>query len=110
VWAHPLSWVAAGLIVGIITSSRSRALKIQFEQLQKAELARKMIASQYEVLAHRTKRLEQTLAGFVVATADPVEPKLVVTSHDPLVVEITDLRKSKEKVRVSNPQHLEQRA
>jgi hypothetical protein len=97
VWAHPLSWVAAGLTVGIITSSRSRALRIQSEQLQKAELARKMIASQYEVLAHRTKRLEQTLAGFVVATADPIGQKAVLASHDPLVVEITDLRASKEK-------------
>jgi len=62
-WADPLSWVVAGLMVGIVTSSRTRMLEEQSEQLRKARMAEGLIAAQYQVLAQRTHKLERSLAG-----------------------------------------------
>lgn len=62
-WADPLSWVLAALMVGIVTSQRSRKLEEQGEQLRKAVRAESLIAAQYQVLAQRTHKLERSLAG-----------------------------------------------
>lgn len=62
-WADPLSWVLAALMVGIVTSRRSRMLEEQGEQLRKALMAEGLIAAQYQVLAQRTHKLERSLAG-----------------------------------------------
>lgn len=62
-WADPLSWVLAALMVGIVTSHRSRMLEEQGEQLRKALMAESLIAAQYQVLAQRTHKLERSLAG-----------------------------------------------
>ena len=62
-WADPLSWVLAALMVGIVTSRRSRMLEEQGEQLRKAVRAEGLIAAQYQVLAQRTHKLERSLAG-----------------------------------------------
>lgn len=62
-WADPLSWVLAALMVGIVTSRRSRMLEEQGEQLRKARMAEGLIAAQYQVLAQRTHKLERSLAG-----------------------------------------------
>ena len=62
-WADSLSWVAAGLMVGIITSHQTHLLREQAIKLRKATLAEGVISAQYEILAQRTHRLERSLAG-----------------------------------------------
>ena len=78
-WADSLSWVVAGLMVGIITSHQTHLLREQAARLRKATLAESLISAQYEVLAQRTHRLERSLAGLATdggpAPAGPVRPK-----------------------------------
>lgn len=62
-WADPLSWAVAALMVGIVTSHRTRKLEEQGERLRKALIAEGLIAAQYQVLAQRTHKLERSLAG-----------------------------------------------
>lgn len=62
-WADSLCWVAAGLIVGVVTSRQSRALKQQTALLLKSRHAENLIAAQYQVLALRTHKLERKLAS-----------------------------------------------
>lgn len=63
VWADGLSWILAGLMVGAVTSHRTRAMQEQALRLRKATLAEGLIATQYEVLAKRTHQLERQLAS-----------------------------------------------
>lgn len=62
-WADSLSWVMAGLMVGIVTSHRGRILRERTIKLQRATMAESLIAAQYQVLAQRTHNLERSLAG-----------------------------------------------
>jgi glucose-6-phosphate-specific signal transduction histidine kinase len=73
--AQPLSWLVAGLLVGIVTSSRTRALRNQREHLTRARNAERLIARQYEVMAERTRKLERGLAGLY--------PSVPTEKHDP---------------------------
>lgn len=63
VWADSLTWVLAALTVGVVTSHRDRVLQDQTAKLAKATLAENLLATQYQVLAQRTHRLERSLAG-----------------------------------------------
>ncbi|QQR40410.1 hypothetical protein [Devosia rhizoryzae] len=76
-WADSLSWVLAALMVGLVTTRRSRALKAQASKLQSATVAQSIIAAQYQVLAQRTHELERSLAG----RREPVEAMAPVQSN-----------------------------
>lgn len=80
-WADPLSWGLAALMVGIVTSHRSRTLEEQGEQLRKALMAENLIAAQYQVLAQRTHKLERSLAGRAESPSLPTEAGNVRTLH-----------------------------
>jgi hypothetical protein len=78
-WADSLSWVVAGLMVGVITSHQTRLLHEQAAKLRKATIAESVISAQYEILAQRTHRLERSLAGLAAdgspAPSSPARPK-----------------------------------
>lgn len=84
-WADSLSWVLAALTVGVVTSHRDRVLQEQTAKLARATLAESLLATQYEVLAQRTHRLERSLAGRADAAAAgnlveaAVEPEILGT-------------------------------
>lgn len=63
VWSDSFSWILAALMVGVVTSHRSRVLRGQATTLRKAIEAENLISRQYQVLAQRTHQLERTLAG-----------------------------------------------
>ena len=71
-WAQPLSWLVAGLLVGIVTSGRARALRTQGELLDRSRTAERLIAGQHEVLAARVRKLEQGLAGLDSSVPEPL--------------------------------------
>lgn len=62
-WADSLSWVAAGLMVGVVTSRKGKALQEASAQLRQAKLAESLIATQYQILSQRTHKLERSVAG-----------------------------------------------
>lgn len=70
-WALPLSWLVAGLLVGIVTSRHRKALAEQATMLEAAQTAEKLISSQYQVLAERNRKLERGLAGLSEPVAIP---------------------------------------
>src|SRR5690606_39208218 len=69
-WLQPLTWLSAGLLVGIVTSSRTRLLREKTDQLARSRAAESLIASQFEFLAERNRKLERTLAGLGTDDAD----------------------------------------
>lgn len=62
-WGQPLSWLVAGLLVGVVTSRHRKALTEQATLLDAAQTAESLIAAQYQVLAERNRKLERGLAG-----------------------------------------------
>jgi hypothetical protein len=78
VWTDALTWIVAGLMVGAVTSNRTRAMQDQAARLGKATQAESLIAAQYQVLAQRTHQLERQLASHALAegTPAPAQPKL----------------------------------
>ncbi|WP_240233129.1 hypothetical protein [Devosia lacusdianchii] len=62
-WADSLSWVAAGLMVGVVTSRKGKALRDTSAQLRQSKLAESLIATQYQILSQRTHKLERSVAG-----------------------------------------------
>lgn len=68
-WADTLSWVVAALMLGLVTTRRSRVFKEQTQRLREAALAEALIAGQYQVLAQRTHLLERSLAARKEANA-----------------------------------------
>ncbi len=63
-WAPPLTWLAVAVLVGLIADRHFQALDQTHSRLQAAGRERDLIASQYEILAARTRRLERRHAGF----------------------------------------------
>jgi hypothetical protein len=62
-WLQPLTWLAAGVIVGVVTSTRTRQLREKTDQLARSRIAERLISNQFEVLDRRNHKLERTLAG-----------------------------------------------
>jgi hypothetical protein len=63
IWSNPLLWVCSGLLIGIITTRQQKALSKAKAALEQSLAAQALIENQYEVLAHRTRKLERRLAG-----------------------------------------------